>query len=302
MKTPTLGLAGAGLWGRNVLRDLLSLGASVLVAEPSEHRRDEALAAGAAGACASVAELSPVDGFIVATPASTHAAVLEEVLPLGVPVFVEKPFTTDVPSARRFAREAPDRLFVMHNWRYHPGILSLAGIAASGELGPVLGLKTTRTNWTSPRTDVDSTWTLVPHDLSIAIALLGRIPEPRCAVAEIHDGNAVGMTGVLGDAPWFVFDASNRHRDKRREVRLHGRDGVAVLPDADCGFVEIARGREADPVMETRPVPARSALLCELDIFLRHLDGGPPPPTTAAEGLLVVEGVVALRRLAGLEP
>jgi hypothetical protein len=42
-------------------------------------------------------------------------------------------------------------------------------------------------------------------------------------------------------------------------------------------------------------------LLRELRCFLEHLRGGPPPRSSAANGLLVVERIAALRRLAGLE-
>ena len=82
--------------------------------------------------------------MVVATPTATHAEVVEEALGLGVPVFVEKPLTADVESARRVAAIAPDRLFVMDKWRYHPGVRELARIAQSGELGPVVGIHARR--------------------------------------------------------------------------------------------------------------------------------------------------------------
>jgi predicted dehydrogenase len=111
----------------------------------------------------------------------------------------------------------------------------------------------------------------------------------------------VGLLGVLGERPWVVFEVSNRHREKRREVRLHCRDGVAVLPDADAGRIVLTRsdasGRAA---VEERPFDPEPALRRELRAFCAHCAGGPPPPTTAAEGLRIVEALVALRGLAGL--
>jgi predicted dehydrogenase len=53
-------------------------------------------------------------------------------LPIGVPVYVEKPLTDDPESARRLADTAPDRLFVMDKWRHHDGIRALAAIAHTG--------------------------------------------------------------------------------------------------------------------------------------------------------------------------
>lgn len=296
-----LGLVGHGIWGRNILRDLRALGHRVWVAESADAAR-AAAAALAEGVVADPAEL-PADlaGLIVATPASTHHAVVTALLPRGVPVLCEKPLTTDVAEARELVALAGNRLFTGHIWCYHPGIEALAAVARSGELGPVLGLRSTRANWTSPRRDVDSVWNLAPHDVAIAQFILGAIPPPRHAVAEVVHGRCTGMIATLGSDPWAVFEVSNRHADKRREVRLHCREGVAVLPDADAGRIDIlASGDGPGPVVEARPVSAESALTRELRAFCEHLRGGPPPRTDAAQGLAVVETLVALRRLAGL--
>jgi predicted dehydrogenase len=152
---------------------------------------------------------------------------------------------------------------------------------------------------------VDSIWNLAPHDLTLAIEILGHIPPPRAAIVEAHGGRAVGMTALLGDDPWLVFDVSNRYRDKRREVRVHGTCGVAVMADPDAGRVEITRGDAASTPSstqsETRAFSSESALTRELAAFLAFLDGGPSPKSSAAEGAEVVKCVARLRELAGLD-
>jgi predicted dehydrogenase len=151
---------------------------------------------------------------------------------------------------------------------------------------------------------VDSVWNLAPHDLTLAIEILGAIPPPRAALAEVHDGRAVGLTAFLGDDPWLVFDVSNRYRDKRREVRVHGAHGVAVMADPDLGRIQITRGdpfsSPSDAVDEVRSFSTESALTRELTAFLTFLDGGPPPKSSAIEGVDVVRCVARLRELAGL--
>jgi len=110
------------------------------------------------------------------------------------------------------------------------------------------------------------------------------------------------MTALLGGAPWLVFDVSNRYRDKRREVRLHCRDGVAVLPDPEGGYIEVIRGDMVTPPaamkVERRSYSAESALERELKAFIEFLGGGPPPKSDAAEGLEVVKALIELRKLA----
>ncbi|HVW04268.1 MAG TPA: Gfo/Idh/MocA family oxidoreductase [Vicinamibacterales bacterium] len=303
MARKVIGLVGCGLWGTLVLRDLSSLDAAVVVADTDDAARASATALGAT-AVRDAGALPDVDALVVATPAVTHADIVDALLPRGVPLLVEKPFTTSIVDAERLVARGGDRLFVGHVWRYHPGVEQLGEIARSGDIGPIAGVRSTRTNWTSPRTDVDSIWNLAPHDLTLAIEIVGGIPAPRAALAEVQDGRAVGLIALLGDTPWLAFDVSNRYRDKRREVRVHGRDGVAVMRDPDAGQIEITRGdarTRTTPAIEVRHVSRESALRRQLAAFLGVLDGGPPPKSTAAEGLDVVKAVVRLRALAGLE-
>lgn len=292
-----IGLVGCGLWGRNIARDLLELGCRVTCADSNDEARSNAASLGMT-AVSSLDDLPRVDGIVVATPASTHHEVVSRALTYDVPVFCEKPLTTDSASARTLRDQAPNRLFVMHNWRYHPGVRALAAIADSGELGRVEALKSVRANWTSPRTDTDSIWTLVPHDITLAIAILGFIPEPLCARIERAGERIVGMNALLGSRPWFSLESSNRYGDRRREVRLHCENGVAVLPSAESTALEIHTGHDREPIPACRQFDPVPALEAELKVFVDYLRGGPPPVTTALEGVRVVETVEALRRLA----
>jgi predicted dehydrogenase len=287
-----IGLAGCGRWGRHIVRDLIELGCEVIVADPSDDVRREAREGGAAGVVARVADLPAIDGAVVATPTRTHAAIVEALLAREIPIFCEKPLTADQASASLLAAMAPDHLFVMDKWRYHPGVEMLARIARAGELGPVRGLRTTRVGEAS-RHDVDPIWALAPHDLSIALEILGRLPEPRRAVPAA----ATGLIAMLGDDPWMVFEVSGLNQTRRREVQLHCRDGLAVLTDAFSDHVRVIR---ADGGSEHRPISAELPLSRELRAFLDHLDGGPAPRSSAREGADIVHAIARLRALAGI--
>src|ERR1700745_3508742 len=95
----TVGLVGCGSWGRFILRDLVLLGCrvSAVARSPESRARGE----GAETIVGSVAERHEVEGIVVATPTSTHAAVVGEALEHGVPVFVEKPLANDPAAADR---------------------------------------------------------------------------------------------------------------------------------------------------------------------------------------------------------
>lgn len=292
-------LVGCGRWGRNILRDLRSLGCEVPVVARSEESRARAREGGAAEIVAEISALDRVDGVVVATPTSTHADVVTDALDLGVPVFVEKPLTADVAAARRLAEVAPDRLFVMDKWRYHPGVRELARIARSGELGPVVGIQARRVSLGHHYSDVNAVWILAPHDLAIALDLLGFVPEPRLAVAETVGNETAGLTAVLGDSPWMVLEVSTLAPGHRRELRLVCEEGVAQLDGGYAEAVVIGRaGGIAADALEHRGIEGELPLLAELRAFVEHLAGGPPPLSSAADGLRIVECVAKMSELA----
>src|SRR4051794_10816224 len=131
MKKLSVGLIGCGRWGRHILRDLLSLGCEVYVAETSAEGRAGARVGGATEIIGSARELPRVAGIVVATETIRHAAVIESLLDRQVPIFSEKPLSADCESAERLSRLAPGRLYVMDKWRYHPGVEQLREIARS---------------------------------------------------------------------------------------------------------------------------------------------------------------------------
>lgn len=299
MKTPIIALIGCGRWGAYILRDLARLGCQVHVVAHSTTSRDRAAAGGAASFSERVEDLPTVDGAVVAVPTVWHADIIRRLMPRRIPIFVEKPMTPDAEEAARLAAELPDRLFVMDKWRYHPGVEALRGIARSGELGPVIGLSTLRLDWGSPHTDVDAVWILAPHDLSIALEILGQIPEPRAAVAEPGPGGLSSLSAILGSEPWLRIEVSALYPHKRRETRLHLRDGTATLADGYDTHVEVTpRVPGGTPYTEKRLVGNALPLYRELEAFIGHINGGPPPRSSAAEGAQIVSVIARLRAMA----
>jgi predicted dehydrogenase len=138
---------------------------------------------------------------------------------------------------------------------------------------------------------------LAPHDLAIALEILGELPEPRAAVADIGEGGLEGLVGLLGERPWQRLEVSVRSPERRREVVLVCEQGVAVLGDGYSDHVLVRRDGAEEP--ERRQISNELPLLRELRAFVEHLGGGPPPRSSAAEGALVVRRIAELRALAG---
>ncbi|WP_080059016.1 Gfo/Idh/MocA family protein [Spirosoma aerolatum] len=297
-----IGLIGCGLWGRKILTTLLKLSVRVIVYDINPEHCGQALQLGAINATSQLDLLKQVRGLIVATPATTHRAVLEQIRFFDKPIFVEKPLATSYADALAIGRLALPPTFLMHIWRYHPGIRLLGDLQRSGKLGRLLMLRTSRTNWTSPRLDADSLWTLAPHDLTIIQQILGYIPTPKAAVAERHGAYIRSLTTILGNDPGCIIDVSTRYADKRREVRLQGTQGVAVLANEQTNAIDVWYGNDhtslAERQYEQLFFDSTPPLELELAAFIEYLRGGPPPLSPLAEGIDIVRLIDAIEQLA----
>jgi predicted dehydrogenase len=82
---------------------------------------------------------------------------------------------------------------VGHTFEYNPAVEMLKQIIASGEIGNVHYVATTRTNLGLFQRDINVLWDLAPHDLSILLFILGLAPVAvtasgrDCVQPGIHD-------------------------------------------------------------------------------------------------------------------
>jgi len=293
-----IGLVGCGRWGEHILRDLRTLGADVTVVARSAASRQRAGQGGAAAIVPSIGDLPGVDGLVVAATTSAHAELIEEALDLSLPIFVEKPMCTDPGTADRLASSASERLFVMDKWRYHPGVIRIADLARRKELGKVRGLRTVRVAWGAAHDDSDTVWHLAPHDLSVALEILGEVPRPNHAVGHVQEGKVRVLHGLLSvDEIWHAVEVSERSPRNERRVELHCDDGVAILAS---GWDEHISLHRTDDTTERIETPGELPLLAELRAFTEHLRGGPAPRSSAAEGAAIVRAIADLRALTGV--
>lgn len=294
-----IGLIGCGRWGRNILRDLLSLNCIVHVVDPDPDARERALATGAASAVASFGEMkADVAGFVVASETKNHHACILQCLETGRAVFTEKPLCPDVAEAEDLARRGAGRVFVMDKWRYHPGIERLGQIQRDGELGKPLLLSTRRLQWGMPHDDVDTAWILAPHELTIALEIMGEIPPLDHVSGVVESGRVLEASASLSGMARINIAVSSLSPDYDRCVRLVCEGGTAWLDDPGDAFITIVR-RPGDGTRERLSIPVDMPLLRELSTFVAFLGGGPPPRSSVEEGLTVVRRITEIRAALG---
>lgn len=148
MSVPRLGFLGVGWIGRMRLKALVESGCAevVAIADPSETMRAGALEiAPRARALSSMSELleEELDGVVIATPSSQHAAQSIAFLERGVPVFCQKPLGRDLAENRRVVELAAERdllLGVDLCYRQTRAMRALRELVRGGELGHVYAL------------------------------------------------------------------------------------------------------------------------------------------------------------------
>ncbi len=295
MNGQSIGLVGCGRWGKNILRDLISLGSEVIVCDPSPKSRQDALDLGAADVVSEVYQLSDsIEGFVIASPAGQHYSNILSLLPRGKPIFVEKPLTTIISDADTLAnlKSASDLVFVMHKWRYHPGIKCLKDLVSSNRFGNVVGIRLQRTNWAATHDDVDCALQLLPHDLSIVLHLIGYIPPLQHVSPNPLGGPRFGLMISLYDPMKQIriqIEANNFVPGNLRSCTIGFETAVACYSSNEPNHVVVRQHQDSLPLEIC--VPNRLPLFEELASFLGYINGGPLPLSSIHDELAIMQRI-----------
>jgi predicted dehydrogenase len=178
-------LIGFGYWGPNYARVLNELpGAElVVVCDRSSERltlvRDRYRAVETSDDVEGVLQRDDLDAVVIATPASTHAALVRSALEHGRHVLVEKPMGLDVAASEALcdlAASASRVLMVGYTFLYNAGVRKMKEYMRPEPFGQMYYLHATRTNLGPIRQDVNAVWDLAPHDVAIFNYLLDEQP------------------------------------------------------------------------------------------------------------------------------
>jgi predicted dehydrogenase len=228
-----IAVIGAGSWGLNHVRIVANDDRCILAAvvDPEPGALERALAI--AGGTRIVTDLEQVlvdveiDAVVVATPAPTHASITLAALRAGKHVLVEKPFALNIRDAEAVRNEAARAgrvVMVGHLMVFHPAVRRLRELLATGELGRLHYLHSTRVNLGKLRQDENALWSFGPHDLSMIDYLLGRQPVTVTArgqsVLQRQIEDVVFMTLRYSDGEMANIHLSWLHPRKERRLTL----------------------------------------------------------------------------------
>lgn len=188
MTAPSVRVAviGAGAWGLNHVRVVASEHESVLVAvvdpDPVVGDRVRTIAPGVQFLqdADQVFASDAIDAVVIASPATSHAALACAALRAHKHVLIEKPLAMNLRDANTIVATARERrkvAMVGHLMVHHPAVARLREMLHSGALGKLHYLHSTRVNLGRLRSDENALWSFGPHDLSMIDFLLERTPS-----------------------------------------------------------------------------------------------------------------------------
>lgn len=243
-KTITVGIIGAGYWGPNLVRNFAALPQCQLKVVCDQDRQ----------ALDRLRPLYPqlyfsldwrevlswpeIQAVVIASPTSTHYEVAIEALKRDKDVFVEKPLASTVAEAEKLSAEAERRgriLMVGHLMLYHPALMRLKALIQEGELGEIFYLYFRRVNLGKIRKNENALLSFAPHDISMALYLLGAEPTEVWARGEAYVQPEVEDVVFLNmNFPGKIMahiHVSWLDPHKRRELTVVGSKKMAVFDD-----------------------------------------------------------------------
>jgi predicted dehydrogenase len=187
MSEPTrVAIIGAGVFAGHHARKMAAMPDVLLVGvhdRESVRARDLAQAVGTVALAGLEDALLAAEAVVVATPASTHAAIVTKALAAGCHALVEKPLTAEASNARRLVDLAESKGLVLQAG--HQERLIWRAIGLRDDLPKPSRITAVRSApWSGRATDVSVTLDLMVHDLDLLIALLGA-PQTVSAKGEV---------------------------------------------------------------------------------------------------------------------
>ena len=252
---------GAGHWGPNIIRSFMNHPSSVvnIIVEFDKSKwgvlQDKFPEVELRQDYTSIQE-SEIDCVAIVTPAASHFEILKYFIKLNKHIFVEKPLTKSLDEALSIKEETKSNfskcLMVGHIYLYNSTIIEAKRLLDLGYLGDIFHITMQRTNLGPVRTDVNVTFDLAAHDISILNYFLQDEPESVSSI----EGNWINKG--IADASFTTLRYKNNlivniqcswlSPRKTREIIVVGSKKMMIIDELNenTPLVVFDRGIEED--------------------------------------------------------
>jgi len=184
-KPINVGVVGCGYWGPNLIRNFRALhGCNLKVIcdideERLQHLRDLYPEVNGETDYARMLADHDLHAVVVATAVRLHFPLAKASLEAGKHTLIEKPLAASIAECEELialARAKGLVLMVGHTFLYSPAIRKIKEIVDHGDIGEIRYISARRLNLGLFQKDINVTWDLAPHDISIILHIMGESP------------------------------------------------------------------------------------------------------------------------------
>jgi predicted dehydrogenase len=180
-----LGVVGCGYWGPNLVRNFRSLPDCSLKymcdvnQQRLQHLRSLYPEVTGETQFDHLLNGADLDAIVIATAVKLHYPMAKASLLAGKHTLVEKPLALSSEHCEELiaiARQKGVVLMAGHTFLYAPAVKTVKRIVDSGDIGELRYISARRLNLGLFQRDINVTWDLAPHDLSIILYIMGAMP------------------------------------------------------------------------------------------------------------------------------
>jgi predicted dehydrogenase len=267
-----------------------------------------------------------IDAVVLATPHSQHQGQALAAIAARKHVFVEKPLTLDLASARAVADAAHKSgliLAVGFTRRFHPSVVEVRARLRDRRLGDVMALVAQHTTSTAQFVAPDN-WRAAPeeapggaftavgvHALDHMIEFAGRVRDARCVTARYYPGPSDDTTTVMlrfvSGATGLIFCSVATATNFA--FTAYGTNGLAEITRADLSRFRFTPASTAAPTGVVAAPPDEilefsgfDMLREEMAAFARTIRDGnsyPVPIADVLHGMAVFEAIIESAKRGG---
>jgi len=325
-KVLNVAIAGCGYWGPNLIRNFASLPQcrvkQVCDTEVNRllHMKKLYPSVATTTEFDDLLNDKELDAIVVATPVHLHHGLGKKSLLAGKHTFIEKPMATSSADCEELVSLAATNnltLMVGHTFIYSTPVRRIKEIVDSGEIGELQYISSRRLNLGLFQKDINVTWDLAPHDISIILYLIGKPPISINCQGKAHVNRCIedvtNMSLNFDNGGFAIIHSSWLDPNKVREMIIVGSKKMIVYNDNEpLEKIKIFDKRvEAPPHYDTYAefhysyhygdayipyLKQVEPLKMEAQHFLDCIRNGKEPDTSGLDGLRVVQILEAASR------
>lgn len=241
-----IAVIGCGYWGPNLVRNFNSLSECqvTMVCDACKDRLDYMQKMYPHMIVATDADQvfadKSIDAVAIATPVKFHYDLAIKSLKAGKHTFIEKPMASSVEQCKEMLELAHEQgltLMVGHTFIYSPPVRKIKEIVESGDLGSIQYVSSRRLNLGLYQKDINVTWDLAPHDISIILYVLNDTPVSVNCQGKAHVSKGVedvsSMTINFSNGGFCTIQSSWLDPNKVREMTFVGEKRMLVYNDLE---------------------------------------------------------------------